>query len=264
MNFEKTNYHTHTMRCNHALHTDEEMVLAAIEGGFTELGFSDHSCWKYSSRFRSAIRMELWEFDGYYESILELKEKYKDKIKLLIGLECEYFPYYMEWLEKFVKEKKLDYIILGNHYDTTDEYGRYYGTSCHRDEMLKKYVDDCIAGLETGLYSYLAHPDLFMRGREVFDSFARRESERLCLWCKEHKIPLEYNLEGIRLGKLRNIQMYPYPAFWEIAAKVGNDVILGVDAHEADSLRDSVTYENAVKYLDSLGMHRITKIEKKF
>ena len=260
MDLKKTNYHTHTMRCNHAFDTDEEMVLAAREGGFSELGFSDHSCWNYSSRFRSSIRMELQEFDGYYESVQQLKEKYQNQIKIYVGLECEYFPMYMEWLEKFIKEKKLDYIILGNHFDTTDEYGRYYGIACEDDRMLHKYVDDCIAGLESGLYTYLAHPDLFMRGRRNFDAFARKESERLCLWCKEHRIPLEYNLEGIRMGKRRNIEMYPYAEFWKLAAEIGNDAIIGVDAHEAESLRETEAYQYAVSRLAELGMNRIIEL----
>lgn len=43
----KTNYHTHTTRCMHAVGSDEEYVLSAIKGGFQILGFSDHTPWKY-------------------------------------------------------------------------------------------------------------------------------------------------------------------------------------------------------------------------
>ena len=39
----KTNYHTHTTRCMHAVGSDEEYVLSAIKGGFQILGFSDHT-----------------------------------------------------------------------------------------------------------------------------------------------------------------------------------------------------------------------------
>ena len=35
----RNNYHTHTYRCGHAIGTDEEYVLAAIEKGFKENGF---------------------------------------------------------------------------------------------------------------------------------------------------------------------------------------------------------------------------------
>ena len=45
----KTNYHMHTKRCMHASGSDEDYVLAAIEGGYEEIGFSDHSPWQYKS-----------------------------------------------------------------------------------------------------------------------------------------------------------------------------------------------------------------------
>lgn len=260
----KKNYHTHTARCHHAYGTDEEMVLAAIRGGYTELGFSDHSCWKYDSDFKSHIRMELSEFDDYYESISHLKEKYKDQIKIYIGLECEYFPRYMEWLRGFIKEKKLDYIILGNHYSETDENAEYYGRACNDDKMLKKYIDDCIAGMSTGLYSYLAHPDLFMRGRDEFDELAKSESERLCRWCKEHHIIMEYNLEGARACHEYQVSWYPDPNFWKIAAETGNDVIIGVDAHRTSSLEDSGYYDAALEFLNRLNMNVVTEIPFKF
>ena len=261
---EKTNYHTHTQRCYHAWRSDEEFVLAAIKGGFTKLGFSDHSCWKYDSDFVAHMRMPLSEFDDYYESISNLREKYKDQIQIYIGLECEYFPKYMDWLKSFIKEKKLDYVILGNHYDTTDELQIYYGRVCNDDEEMIRYIDGCIEGMSTGIYSYLAHPDLFMRSREKFDDLARSESYRLCKWCKDNYVIVEYNLEGARMGEKRNVLWYPYPEFWKIAAEVGNDVIIGIDAHHTSSLENNPYYDDAVENLKKLGMNIVTEIPLKW
>lgn len=260
----KKNYHTHTERCMHAWGTDEEFVLAAIRGGITELGFSDHGCWNYASGFRPQMRMTLSEADGYFESIRRLKEKYKDQISIKIGMEYEYFPRYMGWMEKFVKEQKLDYIIFGNHYEASDEYGQYYGRACGDDRMLKKYIDDCIEGMSTGIYSYLAHPDLFMRGRDSFDAFAVKESERLCRWCKDHGAVMEYNLEGAQMSENCGRTLYPYPDFWEIAAAYGCDVIIGFDAHEPKSLSRNPYYKKAVAYLTELGMNIVTELPVKF
>lgn len=260
----KKNYHTHTERCGHAWGTDEAFVLGAIRGGFSELGFSDHGCWNYASGFKSHMRMTVEGFDEYFESIQKLKEKYKDQISVKIGMECEYFPRYMGWLEQFVKEKKLDYIIFGNHFDTTDEFGAYYGLSCNDDKLLTKYIDDCIAGMSTGLYSYLAHPDLFMRGRDEFDALARKESERLCGWCRDHGVVMEYNLEGAQMSVDCGRTLYPYPDFWEIAAGYGCDVIIGVDAHEPKSLSHNVHYRKAVNDLTELGMNLVTELPVKF
>ena len=257
---KKTNYHTHTERCYHAWGIDEEYVQAAIEGGYKELGFSDHACWKYDSDFVAHMRMPLSNFDDYYESVSRLKEKYKDQIKILIGMECEYYPKYMDWMQEFIKEKKLDYVILGNHYDITDELQIYYGSVCNDDKRLKRYIDSCIEGMSTGIYSYLAHPDLFMRSRKKFDDLARSESYRLCKWCKENNVVLEYNLEGYRMGDERKVQWYPHPEFWKIAAEVGNDVIIGVDAHYTESLSNDHYYKKALEQIETLGLNRIKEL----
>ena len=73
----KTNYHTHTTRCHHATGSDEDYVLSAIKGGYQELGFSDHTPWKYRTGYLSGIRMTPEEFPEYVQSIRTLQEKYK-------------------------------------------------------------------------------------------------------------------------------------------------------------------------------------------
>lgn len=259
----KTNYHMHTKRCMHASGTDEEYVLAAIKGGFDEIGFSDHCPWKYDSDFMAHMRMPLSSFEDYYRSISTLKEKYKDQISIKIGLECEYFPKYMNWLGTFIKEKKLDYIIFGNHYYKTDEKRVYFGTECEYDHMMKAYTDEAIAGMETGLYAYLAHPDLFMRGRRVFDALAEEESWRLCEHAKRLGIPLEYNLNGAAYNDIMHTTQYPHPKFWEIAAQVGNDAIIGVDAHEPKAMSDDTYWNQAVDFLNGLQINILDHLPEK-
>ena len=46
------------------------------------------------------------QLDGYIESILSLKEKYKDQISILVGLECEYFEKYIPWLKQMLEDEK--------------------------------------------------------------------------------------------------------------------------------------------------------------
>ena len=65
----KTNYHTHTARCMHATGSDEDYVLSAIKGGYQELGFSDHTPWKYHTDYVADMRMLPEELPGYVESL---------------------------------------------------------------------------------------------------------------------------------------------------------------------------------------------------
>ena len=94
------NYHTHTFRCMHAVGEDEEYVLRAIEAGYKEIGFSDHSPWPYKSDFVSGMRMPVDEMEDYICSIRRLREKYADKISVKIGFECEFFREYIPWLRE--------------------------------------------------------------------------------------------------------------------------------------------------------------------
>lgn len=253
------NYHTHTYRCMHASGSDEDYVLAAIEAGYTVLGFADHTPWKYDSNFVSKIRMPLSQFNDYYKSIYELKEKYKDKIEIKIGLECEYYPKYTNWLREFAKENKLDYLIFGNHYHETDELRIYYGTQTIHDSMLDNYVNSTIEGLKTGLYSYIAHPDLFMRARK-WDQKCEEATHKICKFCEENEIIMEYNLAGLRYSIVEGEMLYPHDEFWKIASTYKIKAIIGVDAHSPSNLRDTSLYELAYKKLSEWNIEIVENI----
>lgn len=78
----KTNYHMHTSAVCQPQAWGEEYVLSAHQNGYEEIGFSDHSPWKYDSDFVANMRMPLSKFDDYYASISSLQEKYKDQISI--------------------------------------------------------------------------------------------------------------------------------------------------------------------------------------
>lgn len=249
----KNNYHTHTTRCYHASGKDEEYVKAAIKAGIKELGFSDHTPWHYDSSFKATMRMPESQLDDYIESIRYLKEKYKDQISILIGLECEYFERYMPWLEKMLKDKQIDYIILGNHYYETDELHQYFGSPVN-EYYLKAYVDHCIKAIDTGLYSYIAHPDLVYYDKD--SKLYQEEMSRLCAYAKEKDMPLEFNLLGFMSGR-----HYPNESFWKIASKYKNKAIIGFDAHSPDALLKDDIYQQAFNYLSSLDVELIDTIK---
>lgn len=257
---KKKNYHTHTARCMHAVGTDEAYIQAAIEAGYSVIGFADHSPWHYDSDFVSHMRMHESEFEGYYQSIKSLKEKYKGQIEVLIGLECEYFPKYMDWLKQLAHDYELDYIIFGNHYYQTDELRQYFGRSCRQDDFLLKYIDTCIEGMKSGVYSCLAHPDLFMRGRDTFDDYAKELSYKLCRAAKELNIPIEYNLAGAQTNDLAGTTGYPCDEFWQVAVEVGNDIIIGVDAHEPMCFTETKYFDESYAKLKAMGANLVDKI----
>lgn len=248
----KYNYHTHTELCNHARGENEEFVLAAIEAGFDEIGFADHSAWPFEN-FVSGMRMSADELSSYCESIKELKEKYRDKISIKLGLECEYFPKYIPWLKEKIEEHGIDYIILGHHF-CVDEPGSEYNGNLTKPEELYAYCNDLLEAMDTGLFAYIAHPDLFMRGYPVFDEHCEIISRKIIEKAKETGTPLEYNLLGFSHSKFDRKQGYPYPDFWKIVSEIRPPVTIGIDAHTPDAYLDRVLFQSGLKALEDLGL----------
>ena len=249
----KANYHTHTTRCGHASGSDGAYVLAAIEQNFDILGFSDHVPWPYASTFRNPrVRMDVTQIEDYLSSVAKLRAKYRDKIRILTGFECEYFPAYLSWLAETKEEKGIDYLILGNHYDRSDENGMYFGR-VHTPKELRLYVKDTVAGIESGLFVYLAHPDLFMRGGYPFDDDAKAACKDLIAACLEYKMPMEYNVHDRYLYNVTHRISYPSRDFFEMVMAAGVPVLIGIDAHDPDEISNPRQWDIAEAELGGYG-----------
>lgn len=260
------NYHTHTWRCQHALGDAIDYARIAASQGFATLGFADHTPWPYASGYVSGMRMGLQQFEDYRRSVEDLRERYAGRMEILLGLECEAFPAYTEWLRD-LKAECLDFVLLGNHYDYSDEGdarclyprgGLYFGF-CTRPEHVRRYCDRLLAGMATGLYDCVAHPDLFMNAYPAFDAECRAVSREICQAANAFNLPLEYNLLGLarRRHGTHTGQGYPHPDFWQIAAENGCRAIIGFDAHTPESLERRDLYDDAVRALNDLGLTRL-------
>ena len=79
---------------------------------------------------------------------------------------------------------------------------------------------------------------------------------RLCNELKRMDIPLEINILGI--GEKKH---YPNPKFWEIAAKTGNKVILGLDAHCIRHMGDVSSYKKAMELVKKYNLNLIHELD---
>ncbi len=241
------NYHTHTERCMHAKGEDREYVEQAIKGGMKVLGFSDHCPWIFDDGFASGTRMLPNQLDDYFKSLTDLKKEYASDIKIYIGFESEYIPELMNAQNKLLADYPVDYMILGQHFLKREPYGEYTGFPTEDEATLKKYVDTIIEGMETGKYKYVAHPDLldFVGADEIYE----KHFSRLCVYLKEHNIPVEVNMLGLFQGR-----RYPSDKFFRVAQKIGNSAIIGCDAHEPGFLSDISEQERCAKYARKFGL----------
>lgn len=255
----KYNYHTHTTRCFHATGTDEEYVLAAIEAGFDEIGFADHTPWNFKG-FVSNMRMHENQLEEYCDSVKSLREKYKDKISIKLGLECEYFPQYIPWLKESADKFGIDYLILGHHFCGDEPTGAYNGF-VKTPEEIYAYRDDVLKAMDTGLFSYVAHPDLFMRGYDEFDSHCEKVSRDIIANAIETDTPLEFNLLGFRHGINDGKPGYPHPEFWKIASEMKPKAIVGIDAHYPDAYKEAEHFQMGYDQVKKYGLEIVDTIK---
>ena len=237
------NYHTHTIRCKHAVGSEREYIESAIEKGFKVLGFSDHVPQPYPEGFVSPIRMDMSELPDYTKTLCELRDEYKDKIEILIGYEVEYSRQYFEPLMMELNKYPLDYMILGQHHVPDEVSGRYVGFETKSEEELAEYVDFCIEGLETGLFLYLAHPDLIKYTGP--DDVYLKHMERLVEAMLDLNIPAEVNMYGFSDG--RN---YPCDLFFSMASSKGIKFVIGCDAHSPDAIRQPEDIPGFTEFLN--------------
>ena len=247
----KFNYHTHTSRCRHAVGTDREYVEKAIESGLKTLGISDHAPYVFpNTDHYSAFRMFPEELHAYAESVRALAKEYAKDIRILCGFELEYYPDFHAEEMAFLNQVKPDYLIMGQHF-IGNELNHVFARHTE-DIALVAYVTQVLAGLATGDFLYLAHPDL--AGYHYSDEVKKREYKRLCEGAKRMGIPLEWNLLGLRENR-----HYPGKEFFSIAAEVGNDIIIGVDAHNPDNFLEKRLEEKSLAMAKELGLNVIDK-----
>lgn len=248
------NFHTHTYHCHHASGTPEEYVLCAIKNGVTEMGFSDHFPFDFGDGTYNSARIPVSEVDDYLREIRALQEKYRDKIKLHLGFEMEYYAELFVQMRKKAKEYGAEYLLLGEHYarPENDPTSPHSSLPCTDGEHLSLYTDRVIEAIETGCFTYVAHPDMlnFIGSEALF----RAEARRIALASKKHGVPLEINFLGIR-----DSRNYPSLPFWEEVARVGSPVTFGFDAHSVNTAYDENSLAVAKKMVKDLGLNYIGK-----
>lgn len=253
-----SNYHSHTTFCDGA-DTPETMLLSAIEHGCPEFGFSGHSYLPFDPGWTMSPETAA----NYRSCISSLKEKYKDKISVRLGVEQDYcsdpgeLPLY-------------EYVIGAVHCVFKD--GVYISVDASADSQ-KAGIDNCYGGdpyafvedyykMVGGIYekthcTIVAHFDLvtkFMEQRQLF-STAERRYVRAADEALDRLLETPAAFEVNTGAMSRGYRSSPYPDD-RILDRLGQahaKVILSADAHS----RDAVVY----KFDEALALCRRHGIE---
>ncbi|MBQ7399482.1 MAG: histidinol-phosphatase [Clostridia bacterium] len=249
------NLHTHTSYCDGA-DTPEEIVLAAIDKGFESIGFSGHS-------YMSCSRMFLEKGDKteeYKENVKSLKEKYKDRIKIYLGLEVEVLS--------APDMNGYDYLIGSAHYFSIN--GGYVGFDRSAEEV-KSVIDNYFNGNgmeyakayyktlaelpEYGNFDIIGHFDLITKHSDnvMFfdeDSDEYKKAALEAAHALKGKIPFfEVNTGAIARGYRKT----PYPSMYILKElkNLGFGAVISSDCHNKAML--DCNFNEAVEMLRECG-----------
>ena len=232
-----TNYHTHTSFCDGS-NTAEEMVLSAIEKGFDALGFSGHGFTASDTRYC------MKDTDRYISVVKDLKEKYKNKIQIYLGVEEDAIC--------FVNRADFDYIIGSLHYFEID--GKLCPIDCSPDNFEKgvqMYNGDILRLAEDYYIRFcnyilkrkpdiVGHFDLITKYDELGEPRFLNNPEYIKLSEKylaealKSECIFEVNTGAISRGYRKN--PYPQVNLLHIIKKNGGRITISSDCHNADAI----------------------------
>lgn len=273
---KKTNYHTHTRLCGHAVGMSEDYILKAIEHGYQELGMSDHGPIPRSFMTEEEYTMNWLDrqmdekvFESVYLPDLERSiAKYQSMISIKKGLEIEFLSNRESYYQRLLSN--LDYLLCGVHYFETPT-GLYNTYERMNESRLIHYAETVEKACSSGFFRVLVHPDLCFAnfvnqsGNHDFNETAIMVSKRIIEACIRHDVVLEINAGGIRKGSRKSDYpldfYYPRADFWKIVSTYPDAlVIVGVDAHTPEDLSDS-SYTIANSFAQQFGLQVIDSLQ---
>ena len=247
------NYHTHTIRCHHASGAEEEYLLRAIEGGVKYMGFSDHFPFAFPDGYEGVSRVPVSEAKEYISELQKLRKKYKGKINIKIGFEMEYYPTYFKSMLNKAIEYGAEYLILGHHFLHEEQSDRIHAYRLNDSvEDLQEFVEYVVRGIESRVFTYVAHPDIFNFTGDV--NVYEYEMRKICRVAAMTNTPLEINFLGIRDNR-----KYPNEVFWKIAGEEKSPVTFGYDSHSVKDAYDIDSLQRAMEIVEKYNLKYIGK-----
>lgn len=273
----KTNYHSHCTYCD-GKSTMEQMVLAAIDKGFTDWGFSSHAPVPFENHF--AIAKE--NVPSYIHEFERLKTLYGESLDLHIGMEMDFITDIQENIETQAKEYGLEYIIGSVHQvKQHNESEESWFIDGHDPEVYDEGLRNLFSGdMRAGAEAYFSQQVDMMRKNKIdvighCDKIVMHNRERYFTnrtpWYKEMMVWLieeiakrgvicEINTRG--LYKKRHEDYYPSSYWWKMIKEKNIRICLSSDCHRSDET--DLYFSDAIELIKQTGFKTLSYFDGKW
>jgi histidinol-phosphatase (PHP family) len=235
---------------------------AASERGIEELGVAEHIY-----RFRQAL--DVWDHEFWRTYAIDDLDEYcgfvREETDLKLGVEADFIPGREDRTRNLLDERDWDYVVgsihfVGDESLDTEEFSIWTKTASP-ERIWKRYFEMLGQAAQSGLFDILAHPDLVKvwgKDRPLPEGDLRRFYYPAMEVIAECDVAIEVSTAGLRkpVGEI-----YPAPAFLEMAIDAGKPIALSSDAHTPELLGHE--YDRALELLDSLGVEELAVFDRR-
>jgi histidinol-phosphatase (PHP family) len=252
-------YHVHTPLCRHAKGWPVEFAAWAVELGLGELGFADHN--PMPEKFDN-WRMLREDLPRYFEEIEKARAAFP-QLTIRLGLECDFLPGRESWIEELRGMAEWDYFIGSVHYlqdgievDSPQSIRRY--ANGETEAIWAAYWPTLERAIRSGLFDFIAHPDLPKKFGFVPPGDLRRFYEPVIVALAETRTPFEINTAGWRK---ECAEQYPARQFLELAHAAQAPLLINSDAHAPEEL--AAGFDQAVALAKDVGFTQTVRLQKR-
>lgn len=138
-------FHLHSNFSGDSHEDPEKIIKTCIELGMSDMCFTDHQDFD----FKYEKDLFTLDYNKYFEELRTLKDKYKDKINVHIGVELGIEERTAKDCIAFAKNMPYEFIIASTHLvDGIDPYYPEYFGEYSEDEGFKRYFEFLNKGID--------------------------------------------------------------------------------------------------------------------
>lgn len=258
--------HLHTSHSGDSTAPMEEMILQGISKGLTTMCFTEHNDFEYPVTELDPEGKFECNADSYLYELIQLREKYADKIRILFGIELGLQPSVLRRNAVYAKSYDFDFIIGSSHLCNGKDpyYSEFYEGRSEEEayleyfesiwENIKKFSNFDVYGHLDYVVRYGPNADKnysYEKYRDIFDKI-------LSLLIEKGK-GIEINTGGLKRG-MRDL--HPCMDVIKRYKELGGEIItVGSDAHAPNAI--GAYFDRAEAVLKECGFKYYTIFEKR-